>query len=67
MTDQENQLAGLDLDTAIRFRWVLRDIRGKRTKLSPVRPNDLRTLIAMGLVEMQDEMPVLTSKGDRAL
>jgi len=30
-------LAGLDLDTAIRLRWAMRDIRAKRTKWSPVR------------------------------
>jgi hypothetical protein len=45
----------------------LRDIRGKRTKLSPVNPDDLRTLIEMGLVEMRDDIPVLTSTGDRAI
>ena len=28
-------LGGLDLDTAIRLRWALRDIKAKRTKLSP--------------------------------
>jgi hypothetical protein len=57
MTDDQDQQAGLGLDTAIRLRRVLRDIRGKRLKLSPVRPNDLRTLIAMGLVEMRDDTP----------
>lgn len=68
MTDeQQNQMAGLDLDKAIRLRWVLRDIKGKRTKLSPVSLDDLRTLLEMGLVEMRDEIPVLTNKGDRAL
>jgi hypothetical protein len=28
-------LGGLDLDTAIRLRWALRDIKAKRTKLAP--------------------------------
>jgi hypothetical protein len=45
----------------------LRDIKGKRLKWSPVSPDDLRTLIEMGLVEMRDDVPVLTHKGDRAL
>jgi hypothetical protein len=45
---------------------VLRDIKGKRTKLSPVSPDDLQTLIEMGLVEMRDE-PLLTNEGERAL
>jgi hypothetical protein len=68
MTDQSGQpLAGLSLDTAIHLRWVLRDIKGKRTKFSPVSPDDLRTLVEMGLVEMRDEVPVLTNEGDRAL
>ena len=69
MTDQSDPslLAGLSLDTAIHLRWVLRDIKGKRTKLSPVSPDDLQTLIEMGLVEMRDELPLLTNEGERAL
>ncbi|MBR1280357.1 hypothetical protein [Bradyrhizobium sp. AUGA SZCCT0283] len=34
-------LAGMNRDTAIRLRWAMRDIKAKRTKLSPVSPNDL--------------------------
>jgi hypothetical protein len=49
------------------LRWVLRDIMGKRTKLSPASPDDLRTLIEMGLVEMLRDIPVLTHAGERAL
>jgi hypothetical protein len=60
-------LAGIDLDTAIRFRWALRDIKAKRTKLTPVNPDDLKTLIEMGLVEMRDDVPVLTNEGHGAL
>ena len=60
-------LTGLDLDTAIRLRWALRDIKAKRTKLTPVSPSDLKCLIEMGLVEMRDDAPVLTSEVDRAL
>jgi hypothetical protein len=68
MTDQQDSpLAGLSLDTKIHLRWVLRDIKGKRTKLSPVSPDDLRTLIEMGLIEMRDEIAVLTDEGERAL
>jgi hypothetical protein len=68
MTDQpEPPLAGLSLDRAIHLRWVLRDIKAKRTKLSPVNPDDLRTLIEMGLIEMQNDEPVLTNEGHRAL
>jgi hypothetical protein len=63
----QSPFADLDLDTAIRLRWVLRDIKGKRLKMSPVSPEDLRTLIEMGLIEMRDEVLVLTSEGDRAI
>jgi hypothetical protein len=68
MTDSDQSpMAGLDLDTAIRLRWALRDIKGRRIKLSPVSPEDLRRLIEMGLIEMRDEVPALTSDGDRAI
>lgn len=60
-------LATLDLYTAIRLRWVMRDIRSKRTKLSPVGDNDLTTLLDLGLVEMQDDIPGLTALGVLAL
>jgi len=56
-------LAGLDLDTAIRLRWAMRDIRGKRTKTSPVNQNDLTALIDLGFVEIRDGVPRLTGLG----
>jgi hypothetical protein len=56
-------LAELDLDTAIRLRWVMRDIRGKRTAISPAGENDLATLIDLGLVEMREKLPSLTALG----
>ena len=59
--------AGLDLDTAIRLRWALRDIKGKRTKLTPVSPSDLKTLLEMGLVEMRDDALLLTNEGHQAI
>ena len=60
-------LAGLGLDTAIRLRWALRDIKAKRTKLTPVSPSDLTTLVEMGLVEMRDDAPMLTNEGRQAI
>jgi len=60
-------LAGLGLESAIHLRWVLRDIKGRRTKMSPVSPDDLGTLIEMNLVEMRDDVLVVTNEGDRAL
>jgi hypothetical protein len=35
----------------------------KRWKLSPIDPTHLEKLIAMGLVEMRDDDPVLTNSG----
>jgi hypothetical protein len=60
-------LAGLDLDTAIRLRWAMRDIRAKRTNWSPVSENDLAALLDLGLVEMREEVPRLTGLGILAL
>ena len=60
-------LGSLDLDTAIRLRWALRDIKANRTKLTPVSPSDLKTLIGMGLVEMRDDAPLLTNEGHQTL
>jgi len=59
--------AALDLDMAIRLRWALRDIKAKRTKLTPVSPGDLKTLIEMGLIEMCDDATMLTNEGHHAL
>jgi hypothetical protein len=61
------QTPHLDVDTAIRLRWALRDIKGKRLRLSPVDAEDLRMLVEMGWVEMRDEVPVITNEGDRVL
>jgi hypothetical protein len=60
-------LDGLNLDTAIRLRWVLRDISAKRTNLSPISQNDLMALIELGLIEMQNDEPALTNEGMRAI
>jgi hypothetical protein len=60
-------LAGLNLDTAIRLRWALRDIRADRTAWSPVSPDDLAALIELGLIEMRNEIPALTYEGRSAI
>jgi hypothetical protein len=69
MTDNQapTPFAGLTLERAIALRWTLRDIKGKRLNLSPVSDSDLSALIDLGLVEMQDDAPVLTSAGHDAL
>jgi hypothetical protein len=48
-THYQEQKTMANQDRAIHLRWALRDIKGKRMKLSPVSPDDLRTLIEMGL------------------
>jgi hypothetical protein len=67
MADSENPFAKFELTRAIALRWALRDIRGERLKLSPVADSDLRVLIELGLVEMQNDAPVLTAAGRIAL
>jgi hypothetical protein len=42
------------------LRWALRDIKARRTQFSPISQNDLMALIELGLIEMRDEIPVLT-------
>ena len=59
--------ARADRDRAVNLRWVLRDIRGNRTKLSPVSQRDLRILMVFGLVEMRDDAAVLTNAGLNAI
>ena len=61
------QMPHLDMDTAVRLRWALRDIKGKRTRFMPINPSDLAKLIELGLVEMQGDAPMITAEGDRTL
>jgi hypothetical protein len=56
----QNPFDGLDLDAAIRLRWVLRDIRARRTKLMPPDNDDLALLGQRGLITMNDGEPLLT-------
>jgi hypothetical protein len=68
MADQPRSvLDGLNLDTAIRLRWALRDIKARRTKFSRISQNDLTALIELGLIEMRDDVPHLTDEGHRAI
>jgi hypothetical protein len=59
--------ARADRDRAAALRWVLRDIKNNRLKWSPVDQDDLRILIEMGLVEMRDSAPMLTTAGVSAI
>ncbi|MGA7482796.1 MAG: hypothetical protein WBW26_13040 [Bradyrhizobium sp.] len=64
MTEPKSGLAGLELKDTVRLRWTLHDIKSQRTKLMPVSPDDLKILIDMGLVEMRNDVPVVTPAGD---
>jgi hypothetical protein len=68
MTDTpESPFAGLSMERTIQLRWALRDVKAKRTKFMPVKPDDLRTLIELALIEIRGEVPVLTNEGERAI
>ena len=67
MTDIKEPFADLDLKRAIDLRWILRDIKAKRFKLSPLSGSDMQTLIELGLIKMRDEQPELTKAGLAAL
>ena len=67
MTDNTAPFAHLGLERAIALRWTLRDIKAKRLKLSPVSPGDLNILAELGLIEMRDDVPVLTNAGHAVL
>jgi hypothetical protein len=67
MTDNANPFAELDLERAIALRWTLRDIKAKRFMLLPVSETDLATLTDLRLVEMRNDVPVLTEAGLDAL
>ena len=56
-----------NLQKAIALRWALRDIVAKRIKLTPIKDDDLQTLLELGLVEIQDDQPVITEAGLAAL
>ena len=63
----DNPFAEFSLDRAISLRWSLRDIQGRRLQLSPVGDDDLLVLAELGLVELHDDGPVLTSAGAAVL
>jgi hypothetical protein len=69
MSDEEqkpempNPLADLDLHTAIRLRWVLRDVRKGRPKFMVPNDEDLALLEQRGLITMDHGEPALTEAG----
>jgi hypothetical protein len=58
-----SKLEDLPSDEAIHLRWSLRDIRARRWKMSPIKGAHMEKLLELGLIEFQDEIPVLTDAG----
>ena len=59
----EKPFAALSLERVIALRWTLRDIQTDRLTLMPARDDDLHALTELGLVEVQDGVPVVTPAG----
>lgn len=64
---QDDPFAHLTLERSISLRWTLRDILAKRTKFLPFDQSDLQLLVEMGLAEVHDGEPSLTSAGMAAI
>lgn len=67
LVEPDIDTAPADRERAIMLRWVLRDIKANRLRLSPVNQRDLRDLTDMGLVEIRNDIPVLTNAGADAI
>lgn len=67
MNENDIPFAHLGLEKSIALRWTLRDIKAQRLKLSPASPGDLTVLAELGLIELQDDVPVLTQAGQDVL
>ncbi|MGZ5938389.1 MAG: hypothetical protein ACXWLK_13440 [Rhizomicrobium sp.] len=59
----EKPFAALSLERVIELRWTLRDIQADRLSLMPANDDDLSILTELGLVEMQNGVPVVTPAG----
>ena len=57
----------LDVKTAIRLRWLLRDIKAQGTRFNPISAEDIKWLVELGLIEMRENVVVITVNGDRSV
>lgn len=65
---ETNPIQDVGLETAIRLRWVLRDIRSTRTKFTPPGSDGLMLLEQRGLITMNDDgEPVMTDAAHSAI
>lgn len=60
---RDDPLHDLDLVTKIALRWTLRDIEARRWMITPLNPVHLESLMALNLVEIRNNDPVLTKAG----
>ena len=65
--DDDDPFRDLDRIEATNLRWSLRDIRARRWILTPIKADHIDKLLAMGLIEFRDEIPVLTDAGLSAI
>ena len=63
MTDHQNPFSDFPAARVIELRWTLRDIKARRMMLLPVSDDDLTILTGLGLVEVQNGLPVITPAG----
>ena len=61
------EIPGVDPLRSIDLVWTLRDIKAKRTRLLPPDQDHLRELIELGLVEMRDDVPMITNAGHQVI
>jgi hypothetical protein len=59
---EEDPLAQFGLE-AIDLRWTLKDIMAKRWTIVPINQEHVQRLIGLGLVEMRDDKPFMTIRG----
>jgi hypothetical protein len=64
MEREKDPLARYGLD-AIDLRWTMKDIAAKRSWI--INRQHLQTLIELGLVEMREDVPVLTIAGQNTV
>ena len=67
MAESDSPFRDLDPSEAIELRWSLRDICARRWILTPIKAAHMEKLLALGLIEFRDEIPVLTDAGLRVI
>jgi hypothetical protein len=61
------KMTEIELSRAVQLRWTLRDILSNRTKISPLKPDHVEQLVEFGLIEIVDDVPLVTEAGKSIL